>query len=349
MSKPLDSRATAAEGAPARLPWRAAEVMEVVHETPRVVSLALRIPGWPGHLAGQHVDVRLTGDGYQAQRLYSIASAPEAPLVWLTVERIEDGEVSPYFVGEVRADTTSVTAETQPRRCSPSWAKLIAKVYQVDPLVCVRCGQRMSTLAFVSDQHSIKRILEHLGLRSPQLDRPPPPAREILRVAEQGEGWRSASRSQDSTRPRPPSGRRLRPSTLAPAPGPQPGRSRPLSVNQRPDDDRELPLIRDHNAVPIDTRSRFLQDGGVVEEPVVGGTGMATLNVKNLPDALYRKLQRRARESRRSVAQEVTLILEEAVALQEPLSILELRGLGKGVWRETDAAAHVDSERRAWD
>jgi plasmid stability protein len=76
---------------------------------------------------------------------------------------------------------------------------------------------------------------------------------------------------------------------------------------------------------------------------------MATLNVKNLPDALYRKLQRRARESRRSVAQEVTLILEEAVALQEPLSILELRGLGKGVWREVDAAAHVDSERRAWD
>jgi hypothetical protein len=87
-------------------------------------------------------------------------------------------------------DTTSVTAETQTRRrCSPSWAKLIAKVYQVDPLVCLRCGQRMSTLAFVSDQHSIKRILEHLGLRSPQLDRPPPPAREILRVAEHGEGW----------------------------------------------------------------------------------------------------------------------------------------------------------------
>ncbi len=60
--------------------------------------------GWPGHLPGQHVDVRLTSDdGYRAQRLYSIASAPETPLVELTVERIEDGEVSPYFVGEVRA------------------------------------------------------------------------------------------------------------------------------------------------------------------------------------------------------------------------------------------------------
>jgi ferredoxin-NADP reductase len=93
----------AAERAP-RLQWRGAEVVEVRRETPRVVSLALRIPDWPGHLPGQHVDVRLTGeDGYQAQRLYSIASAPEEALVWLTVERIEDGEVSPYFVAEVRA------------------------------------------------------------------------------------------------------------------------------------------------------------------------------------------------------------------------------------------------------
>jgi ferredoxin-NADP reductase len=68
-----------------------------------VSTLVLRVDGWPGHLPGQHVDVRLTGeDGYQAQRLYSIASAPESPLVSLTVEKIEDGEVSPYFVGEVR-------------------------------------------------------------------------------------------------------------------------------------------------------------------------------------------------------------------------------------------------------
>jgi hypothetical protein len=66
----------------------------------------------------------------------------------------------------------------------------IAKVYQVDPLVCTRCGRRMSLLAFVSDQHSIRRILD-LGLRSPELDRPPPAReiREITRVAEHGEGW----------------------------------------------------------------------------------------------------------------------------------------------------------------
>jgi ferredoxin-NADP reductase len=81
-----------------------AEVSDVVRETPRVVTLVLQVPGWPGHLPGQHVDVRLTGeDGSQAQRLYSIASAPEAPLLSLTVERIRDGEVSPYLVSDVRA------------------------------------------------------------------------------------------------------------------------------------------------------------------------------------------------------------------------------------------------------
>ena len=76
---------------------------------------------------------------------------------------------------------------------------------------------------------------------------------------------------------------------------------------------------------------------------------MATLNVKGLPDALYRKLQKRAREQRRSVAQEVTLILEEAVGRPQQVSILELRGLGKEVWEATDATSHVEAERRTWD
>jgi ferredoxin-NADP reductase len=78
-------------------------VTEVIHETPRVASLVLEVPDWPGHLAGQHVDVRLTADdGYQAQRSYSIASAPEDSRLAITVERLEDGEVSPYLVGEVK-------------------------------------------------------------------------------------------------------------------------------------------------------------------------------------------------------------------------------------------------------
>jgi ferredoxin-NADP reductase len=63
----------------------------------------LDVPHWPGHLAGQHVDVRLTADdGYQTERSYSIASAPEDPMVALTVERIDDGEVSPYLTEELR-------------------------------------------------------------------------------------------------------------------------------------------------------------------------------------------------------------------------------------------------------
>jgi ferredoxin-NADP reductase len=86
-----------------RLNWTLGELAQVVPETQRVASLYLDVPGWTGHLAGQHVDVRLTADdGYQAERSYSIASAPEEPRVALTVERLDDGEVSPYLVGELK-------------------------------------------------------------------------------------------------------------------------------------------------------------------------------------------------------------------------------------------------------
>jgi ferredoxin-NADP reductase len=75
----------------------------MLDETPRCKSIVLELPGWPGHAAGQHVDVRLTADdGYQAQRSYSIASAPGDRELVLTVERLEDGEVSPYLTDELR-------------------------------------------------------------------------------------------------------------------------------------------------------------------------------------------------------------------------------------------------------
>jgi ferredoxin-NADP reductase len=87
-----------------RLIWRVGEVAGARAETASVRSLELDVPGWPGHRAGQHVDLRLTAeDGYQAQRSYSIASPPEAGRLVLTVERLADGEVSPYLVDEVRA------------------------------------------------------------------------------------------------------------------------------------------------------------------------------------------------------------------------------------------------------
>ena len=76
---------------------------------------------------------------------------------------------------------------------------------------------------------------------------------------------------------------------------------------------------------------------------------MATLNIKNLPDALYRRLQDRAKRERRSVAQEVTGILEEALNEPSQRSIMELQGLGREVWEGTDASEHVESERRAWE
>jgi ferredoxin-NADP reductase len=85
-----------------RLTWRVGTVEEVVDETPLVRTIVLDVPDWPGHRAGQHVDVRLTAeDGYRAEREYSIASAPGEPVA-ITVERLEDGEVSPYLTEELR-------------------------------------------------------------------------------------------------------------------------------------------------------------------------------------------------------------------------------------------------------
>jgi ferredoxin-NADP reductase len=90
---------------PRRVPltWRIATVVRLQPETPNATTLVLDVPDWPGHLAGQHVDVRLTAeDGYQAERSYSIASSPGDSQLALTVEHIDDGEVSPYLTGELR-------------------------------------------------------------------------------------------------------------------------------------------------------------------------------------------------------------------------------------------------------
>jgi ferredoxin-NADP reductase len=86
------------------LSWQEAEVLELLDETPRVRTLVLEPPEWPGHRPGQHLDVRLTAeDGYQAERSYSIASAPGDGRIEITVERLEDGEVSPYLTLDVMA------------------------------------------------------------------------------------------------------------------------------------------------------------------------------------------------------------------------------------------------------
>jgi ferredoxin-NADP reductase len=83
-----------------RLTWRAVTVAEIREETPAARTLVLDVPDWPGQLAGQHVDVRLTAeDGYTAQRSYSIASPPDGSRLEITVQAVPDGEVSSYLVG----------------------------------------------------------------------------------------------------------------------------------------------------------------------------------------------------------------------------------------------------------
>jgi ferredoxin-NADP reductase len=90
-----------------KISWRVAIVIDVVPETQRTRTLVLDVPDWPGHSAGQHVDVRLTSeDGYQAERSYSIASPPEDARLSLTIEQLKDGEVSPYLSEELRAGDT---------------------------------------------------------------------------------------------------------------------------------------------------------------------------------------------------------------------------------------------------
>src|SRR5260221_14272244 len=85
-----------------RLTWQVATVSQLIDETPSVRTIVLQVPDWAGHRAGQHLDVRLTAeDGYSAERSYSIASAPGEPVA-ITVERLEDGEVSPYLTGELQ-------------------------------------------------------------------------------------------------------------------------------------------------------------------------------------------------------------------------------------------------------
>lgn len=88
-----------------RLRWQAARLTERYEESAGASTLVFDVPGWPGHLAGQHVDVRLTAeDGYSTQRSYSLAAAPDGQRVELTVQRVDDGEVSPYLVDEMAVD-----------------------------------------------------------------------------------------------------------------------------------------------------------------------------------------------------------------------------------------------------
>jgi ferredoxin-NADP reductase len=137
-----------AASAPPRLEWRVATVAHVRDETPRARTLALDIPQWPGHRAGQHVDVRLVAeDGYQTQRSYSIASAPEDETVELTIERLDDGDVSPYLCDVLRpGDGLEVRG--------PIGGYFVWDVGQVGPLLLVAGGSGIVPLMAMLRHHA---------------------------------------------------------------------------------------------------------------------------------------------------------------------------------------------------
>ena len=87
--------------------WQTARVVSIREETPRAKTIGFEVGNWPGHLPGQHADVRLTAEnGYRAERSYSIASPPEVSTLELTVDRLDDGEVSPFLTGELQTGDT---------------------------------------------------------------------------------------------------------------------------------------------------------------------------------------------------------------------------------------------------
>jgi ferredoxin-NADP reductase len=114
--------------------WYAARVVDRVAETPTATSLCFEVPGWPGHLAGQHADVRLTSDdGYRAQRSYSIAAPADGERVTLTVQELRDGEVSPFLVHDL-----SVGDELELRGPLGGW--FVWRATQTDPVLLVGGG-----------------------------------------------------------------------------------------------------------------------------------------------------------------------------------------------------------------
>jgi ferredoxin-NADP reductase len=131
--------------------WQAATVVALRDETPRIKTLELSLSSWPGHLPGQHADVRLTAaDGYRAERSYSIASPPEASGLELTVERLDDGEVSPFLTGQLQpGDTIEVRGPiggyfvwTAAGARNP--LLLVAGGTGVVPLMCILRHRRLS-------------------------------------------------------------------------------------------------------------------------------------------------------------------------------------------------------------
>jgi len=151
-----------------RLTWRVGQVVEVRTESATARTLVLDVPGWPGHLAGQHLDVRLTApDGYQAVRSYSMASRADGERVEITVEELPDGEVSPYLVEVARSgDPIEVRG--------PIGGWFVWRPEQAEPVQLVAGGSGLVPLM----------AMLRTRAAAPAPDRPRPPMRLVYSVRE---------------------------------------------------------------------------------------------------------------------------------------------------------------------
>jgi ferredoxin-NADP reductase len=142
-----------------RLNWRIGTVAEIRQETPTIRTLVFDIPDWPGHVAGQHIDVRLTApDGYQAQRSYSIGSAwTDGGKVELTVQRLDDGEVSPYLV-----DVLEVGDQIELRGPVGGW--FVWRPVQTAPVLLIGGGSGVVPLMAMIRQRSLARTMQPFRL-----------------------------------------------------------------------------------------------------------------------------------------------------------------------------------------
>src|SRR5579863_14658 len=139
------------------LNWLVATVTKTITETPDSVSLVLDIPGWPGHRAGQHVDVRLTADdGYSAERSYSIASPPHSNEVELTIVRFDEGEVSPYLTGLAVGDQFELRG--------PIGGYFVWKSSENRPVLLLGGGSGVVPLMSMLRHHAELRTTAHMHL-----------------------------------------------------------------------------------------------------------------------------------------------------------------------------------------